>query len=120
VQKKNRDGGNNAQRDNNPECDPRANRNTPGKRGLTGWDSDEPREPFVEFHSISTFRIRRTLLVSGVSSGTCLAIIHNAGSAAAAVVASFVVAVDSSIGIIVRSLVNSTPSPVVPRFRFST
>ena len=29
--------------------------------GLTGWDSHEPREPFVEFHSMPSFRIRRTL-----------------------------------------------------------
>ena len=47
VQKKDRDGGNNAQRDNDPERDSRANRNAPGEPGLTGWASHEPRESFV-------------------------------------------------------------------------
>jgi hypothetical protein len=47
VQQQDRDGGNNAQRDDDKERDPHANRNAPGKRGLTGWDSHEPREPFV-------------------------------------------------------------------------
>ena len=61
VEKKDRDGGNNAQRDEDEERDPHANREAVGKRGLTGRDSHEPREPFGEFHSISSFRIRRTL-----------------------------------------------------------
>ena len=64
VQKKDRDGGNNAQRDEDEERDPHANREAVGKRGLTGWDSHQPREPFVEFHSMPSFRIRRTLVPS--------------------------------------------------------
>ena len=61
VQKSDRDRGDNAQRDEDEECYAHANRECGGKRGLTGWDSHEPREPFVEFHSMSSFRIRRTL-----------------------------------------------------------
>ena len=64
MQKKDRDGGNNAQRDEDEERDPHANREAVGKRGLTGRDSHEPREPFVEFHSMPSFRIRRTLMPS--------------------------------------------------------
>jgi hypothetical protein len=60
VQKSDRDRGDNAQRDEDEECYAHANRECGGKRGLTGWDSHEPREPFVEFHSMSSFRIRRT------------------------------------------------------------
>jgi hypothetical protein len=61
VQKSDQDRGDNAQRDEDQECDAHANREAVGKRGLTGWDSHEPREPLVEFHSMSSFRIRRTL-----------------------------------------------------------
>ena len=61
VQKSDRDRGDNAQRDEDEECYAHANRECGGKRGLTGWDSHEAREPFVEFHSMSSFRIRRTL-----------------------------------------------------------
>jgi len=60
VQEKDRDCGDNAQRDEDEQRDPHANRESVGKRGLTGWDSHEPREPFVEFHSMPSFRIRRT------------------------------------------------------------
>src|SRR5215471_20097772 len=84
VQEKDRDCGDNAQRDEDEQRNPHANRDAVGKRGLTGWDSHEPREPFVEFHSISAFRIRRTLPRSGISSGTWLGIIHNSGNEAAA------------------------------------
>jgi len=62
VQEKDRDCGDNAQRDEDEQRDPHANREAVGKRGLTGWDSHEPREPFVEFHSMPSFRIRRTLV----------------------------------------------------------
>jgi hypothetical protein len=61
VQEKDHDCGDNAQRDEDEQRDPHANRDAVGKRGLTGWDSHEPREPFVEFHSMPSFRIRRTL-----------------------------------------------------------
>jgi hypothetical protein len=57
VQKKDRDGGNNAQRDEDEERDPHANREAVGKRGLTGWDSHEPREPFVEFRITKCYKI---------------------------------------------------------------
>jgi hypothetical protein len=50
VEKKDRDCGDNAQRDEDEERDPHANRNTAGKRVTTGRDSHESREPFVEFH----------------------------------------------------------------------
>jgi hypothetical protein len=50
VQEKNRDCGDNAQRDENERRDPHANREATGKRGLTGWDSHEPREPVIELH----------------------------------------------------------------------
>ena len=49
----------NAQRDEDQECDAHANRETIGKRGPVGWDSHEPGEPFVEFHSMSSFRMGR-------------------------------------------------------------
>ena len=61
MQKSDRYRGDNAQRDEDQECDAHANRETIGKRGLTGWDSHEPGEPFVEFHSMPSFRVRRTL-----------------------------------------------------------
>jgi hypothetical protein len=61
VQKSDRDRGDHAQRDEDEECYAHANREAVGKRGLTGWDSHEAREPFVEFYSMSSFRIRRTL-----------------------------------------------------------
>jgi hypothetical protein len=61
VEKKDRDCGDNAQRDEDEQRDPHANREAVDKRGLTGWDGHEPREPFVEFHSMPSFRIRRTL-----------------------------------------------------------
>src|SRR5215831_15552270 len=61
VQEKDRDCGDNAQRDEDEQRDPHANRDAVGKRGLTGRDRHEPREPFVEFHSMPSFRIRRTL-----------------------------------------------------------
>jgi len=61
VQEKDHDCGDNAQRDEDEQRDPHADREAVGKRGLTGWDSHEPREPFVEFHSMHSFRIRRTL-----------------------------------------------------------
>ena len=49
VQKKDRDCGDNAQRDEDEECDPHANRNAVGKRVTTGRDSHESRdEPVVE------------------------------------------------------------------------
>ena len=64
MQEKDRDRGDNAQGDEDEQRDPHTNRESVGKRGLTGWDSHEPREPFVEFHSMSSFRIRRTLLPS--------------------------------------------------------
>ena len=60
MQEKDRDCSDNAQRDEDEQRDPHANREAVGKRGLTGWDSHEPREPFVEFHSMPSFRIRRT------------------------------------------------------------
>jgi hypothetical protein len=50
VQEKDRDCGDNAQRDENEQRDPHANREAVGKRGLTGWDSHEPREPVIELH----------------------------------------------------------------------
>ena len=50
MQKKDRDCGDNAQRDEDEERDPHANRNAVGKRVTTGWHSHESREPFVEFH----------------------------------------------------------------------
>ena len=56
MQEKDRDCGDNAQRDEDEQRDPHANREAVGKRGLTGWDSHEPREPVVEFHSISFLR----------------------------------------------------------------
>jgi hypothetical protein len=61
VQEKDRDCSDNAQRDEDEQRDPHANREAVGKGGLTGRDSHEPREPFVEFHSMPLFRIRRTL-----------------------------------------------------------
>jgi hypothetical protein len=61
VQKEDRDAGNKAQGDEDKERDPHTNRKTVGKRGLTRSDSHQTCEPFVEFHSISSFRIRRTL-----------------------------------------------------------
>jgi len=64
VQEKDRDCGDDAQRDEDEQRDPHANRESVGKRGLTGWDSHEPREPFVEFHSMPSFRIRRTPVAS--------------------------------------------------------
>ena len=64
MQEKDRDCGDNAQRDEDEQRDPHANREAVGERGLTGWDSHKPREPFVEFHSIPLFRIRRTLVPS--------------------------------------------------------
>ena len=62
VQEKDRDCSDNAQRDEDEQGDPHADREAVGKRGLTGWDSHEAREPFVEFHSMPSFPIRRTLL----------------------------------------------------------
>ena len=61
MQEKDRNCGDNAQRDEDEQRDPHANSEAVGKRGLTGWDSYEPREPFVEFHSMPSFRTRRTL-----------------------------------------------------------
>ena len=61
MQEKDRNCGDNAQRDEDEQRDPHANREAVGKRGLTGWDSHEPGEPFVEFHSMPSFRIRRTV-----------------------------------------------------------
>jgi hypothetical protein len=61
VQEKDRDCGDNGQRDEDEQRDPHANRDAVGKRGLTRWDSREPREPFVEFHSMSSFPILRAL-----------------------------------------------------------
>ena len=52
VQKSDRDRGNNAQRDEDEERYAHANRQTVGKRGLTGRDSHKPCEPFVEFHDV--------------------------------------------------------------------
>ena len=54
VQKKDRDCGDNAQRDEDEERDPHANRNAVGKRVTTGRDSHESREPFVEFHDFQS------------------------------------------------------------------
>jgi hypothetical protein len=54
VQKTDRDCGDNAQRDGDDERDPHANRNTTGKRVMTGWHSHESREPFVEFHGFQS------------------------------------------------------------------
>ena len=54
MQKKDRDCGDNAQRDEDEERDPHANRNTTGKRVTTGRDSHESREPFVEFHGFQS------------------------------------------------------------------
>jgi hypothetical protein len=59
MQEKDHDCGDNAQRDEDEQRDPHANREAVGKRGLTGWDSHEPREPVVEFHSISSLRNQR-------------------------------------------------------------
>jgi len=50
VQEKDRDCGDNAQRDEDEQRDPRPNRDAVGKRRLTGWDSHEPREPVIELH----------------------------------------------------------------------
>ena len=61
MQEKDRDCGDNGQRDEDEHRDSHANRDAVGKRGLTGWDSREPREPFVEFHSMPSFRVRPTL-----------------------------------------------------------
>ena len=61
MHKSDRDRGDNAQRDEDEERYAHANRQAVGKWGATGRDSHEPREPFVEFHSMSSFRIRRTL-----------------------------------------------------------
>ena len=61
MQKSDRDRGDNAQRNKDEEGYAHTNREAVGKRGLTGWDSHEPREPFVEFHSMSSFGLRRTL-----------------------------------------------------------
>ena len=54
MQKKDRDCGDNAQRDEDEERDPHANRNAVGKRVTTGWHSHESREPFVEFHGFQS------------------------------------------------------------------
>jgi hypothetical protein len=54
VQKKDRDCGDNTQRDEDEERDPHANRNAVGKRVTTGWHSHESREPFVEFHGFQS------------------------------------------------------------------
>jgi hypothetical protein len=54
VQKKDRDCGDNAQRDEDEERDPHANRNAVGKRVTTRRDSHESREPFVEFHGFQS------------------------------------------------------------------
>ena len=43
MQKKDRDCGDNTQRDEDEERDPHANRNTVGKRVTTGWHSHESR-----------------------------------------------------------------------------
>jgi hypothetical protein len=64
VQEKDRDCGDNAQGDEDEQRDPHANREAVGKRGLARWDSHEPREPFVEFHSMPSFHLRRTLVPS--------------------------------------------------------
>ena len=50
MQEKDRDCGDNAQRDEDEQRDPRPNRDAVGKRRLTGWDSHEPREPVIELH----------------------------------------------------------------------
>ena len=54
MQKKDRDCGDNTQRDEDEERDPHANRNAVGKRVTTGWHSHESREPFVEFHGFQS------------------------------------------------------------------
>jgi hypothetical protein len=54
VQKKDRDCGDNAQRDEDEERDPHANRNAVDKRVTTGRDSHVSREPFVEFHGFQS------------------------------------------------------------------
>ena len=54
MQKKDRDCGDNTQRDEDEERDPHANRNAVGKRVTTGWHSHELREPFVEFHGFQS------------------------------------------------------------------
>jgi hypothetical protein len=54
VQKKDRDCGDNTQRDEDEERDPHANRNAVGKRVTTGWHSHESREPFIEFHGFQS------------------------------------------------------------------
>lgn len=59
MQKSDRYRGDNAQRDEDQECDAHANRETVGKRGMTAWDSHESGEPFVEFYSTPSFRVRR-------------------------------------------------------------
>jgi len=48
VQEKDRDCGNNAQRNEDEERDPHANRNEVSKRVTTGWHSRESRELSVE------------------------------------------------------------------------
>jgi hypothetical protein len=53
------------QRDEDEECYAHAKRECVGKRGLTGWDSHEAREPFVEFHSMSSFRINSSSFARG-------------------------------------------------------
>ena len=64
MQEQDRDCDDNAQRDEDEQRDPHAHREAVGKRGLTGRDSHEPCEPFVEFHSMPSFRIRRTFVPS--------------------------------------------------------
>ena len=54
MQKKDRDCGDNTQRDEDEERDPHANLNAVGKRVTTGWHSHESREPFVEFHGFQS------------------------------------------------------------------
>jgi hypothetical protein len=54
MQKKDRDCGDNAQRDEDEERDPHANRNAVCKRVTTGWHSHESREPFVESHGFQS------------------------------------------------------------------
>lgn len=54
MQKKDRDCGDNTQRDKDEERDPHANHNAVGKRVTTGWHSHESREPFVEFHGFQS------------------------------------------------------------------
>jgi len=54
MQKKDRDCGDNAQRDEDEERNPHADRDAVGKRVTTGWHSHASRELFVEFHGFQS------------------------------------------------------------------